>query len=211
MLKLTANRETLTELPNKQNLPERWKLDFSILPMNLSWTERVLLLHAETTQGQLIVEIQSLQAILNDHVKIGPVTRIEVFEYLQNFGFRSTSTATTPGNLNSWVCISRASEQYARLCIPKETEHKNSGAVLSFQSSSCGRPRAQTQGVQSPARYKTAPKPKLVPIGFSQRNWKICQAKTKHKRVCEFRHMSKHFTRLLRHGSCHEAHGAVRW
>ena len=36
-------------------------------------------------------------------------------------------------------------------------------------------------------------------------------AKAKHKRDCEFKDMSKHFTKILRHGGCHEADGAVRW
>ena len=35
MQKLLANRETLIWLSNTQNLPERWRLDNSISPMNL--------------------------------------------------------------------------------------------------------------------------------------------------------------------------------
>ena len=50
---------------------------------DLPWMEAVLLLHAENTQ-----------AILNDHVQIGPVTGVEAFKSL-NIGCRNTSTVTT--------------------------------------------------------------------------------------------------------------------
>ena len=77
--------------------------------------------------------------------------------------------------------------------------------------SSCGRPRAQTQSEQSQVRYQAALKRKLVPIGSSQQNWKLIPAKAKHKGDCEFKNMSRRFTKILRHGGCHEADGAVRW
>ena len=58
---------------------------------------------------------------------------------------------------------------------------------------------------------EAAPKPKLILIGFSQRDWKITWARAQHKRDCKFVNISKHVTKMLRHGSCHEADGAVRW
>ena len=97
-----------------------------------------------------------------------------------------------PGNVKSWVRISRGVQQHARPFTPKVSEHQSSGAVLSPQSSSCGRPRAQTQGAQSQEGYKAAPQRKLLSIGFSQRNWKIIPAKAKYCRHCEFKNFSKH-------------------
>ena len=89
--------------------------------------------------------------------------------------------------MKSWVRISEGIEQYARPFILTDTEHQSSGAVLAPQSSSCGRPRAQTQGEQSQVRYKASPKPKLVSVGFSQRNWQMVPARAKLERDCEFK------------------------
>ena len=41
-----------TELPNMQNVLERWNLDISISPMNLLWKETSLHVHADNTQNQ---------------------------------------------------------------------------------------------------------------------------------------------------------------
>ena len=63
MLKLTANRDTLIHKgPNKQNLPEPWRLDNSISPMILLWMETALLLCAENSQGKAILLIPSRSA-----------------------------------------------------------------------------------------------------------------------------------------------------
>ena len=124
-------------------------------------------------------------------MKIGPVSGIEVFE----------SASRQPGHCESWERVSRGIEQDARQSVPTDTEHQNSGAVLSPQSSRCGRPRAQTQSEHLPATYQAAPKPKLLSIGFSQTN----SAKAKRKRDCD---QALH---ELRHGSCHETDGAERW
>ena len=111
------------------------------------------------------------------------MTGIEAFE---SAGTLVIEARTVP---TAWKCevlvTSRGVEQYARPSILEETEHQSSVAVLSRRSSSCGRPRAQTQSEQSQVRCTGRPKPKL------QR--------------CEFKHNSKHITRYLRHGGC--AHG----
>ena len=78
------------------------------------------------------------------------------------------------------------------------------------QSMSCGRPRTQETGGNSPVRHEAAPKPKLISLGFSKRVILI-PAKASTKRDCEFGHISRHFTEILRHGGCHEADWAVRW
>ena len=92
------------------------------------------------------------------------------------------SASAVPTTKDCEVRISLGVEQLARRFIPKSTEHQGPGTVLSPQSSSCGRPR----GEQSQVRYKAAPKPKLVSIGLSQRNWKIILANAKQTRKCEF-------------------------
>ena len=99
-----------------------------------------------------------------------------------------------PWMSKSWVWIARGIEQYARQFIPTETHHQNSEATSSQQSLSCGRPRAQRTGWNSPVGYKVAPKPKLISAGFSQRVRKSTSAKALAKRDCEFVKISKHFT-----------------
>ena len=67
-----------------------------------------------------------------------------------------------------------------------------------------GRLRAQTQGEQSPVRYRDAPKSKLISIGFSQQIWNH-PAQAKHRRVCDIRDMSNYLMYVPRRLS------AVRW
>ena len=88
-----------------------------------------------------------LQAFLDNHVKNGPATGIEVFESIGTLVTEAQVLSRQAGNSRSWVGISRGIEQHARqLIYSTEIEHPNSGAVFSPQSSSCG--RAQTQGEQ---------------------------------------------------------------
>ena len=106
---------------------------------------------------------------------------------------------------------------YSRICQWYVTEnqvatpHQHPEAVSSQQSMTCGRPRAQETSGNSPVTYKTAPEPKLTSIGLSQRVWKLIPAETFTQRDCEFVHISRHFTKILRHTGCHESDGAVRW
>ena len=162
--------------------------------------------YAETRNAQS----SRSQAVLTNHVKIGPVTLSEVF--------KSAGTLVTElqvpsqfGNLKSWVRISRGLDKHARHCLPTETDHQNSEAASSQQPRSCGRPRAQVTSRPSPVRYKAAPKPKLFSIGFSQRVWKPIQAKALTKRDCEIVSISRHVTKILRHTGCHESDGVLRW
>ena len=106
---------------------------------------------------------------------------------------------------------SRGTEKYARNFVPAETDNQFSAAALSPQSISCGRPRAQATGGQSPLREKALPELKFTLLGFSQRDWKSIPAKALTKRDCELVNITQHFTKIPRRGGCHEAHGAVRW
>ena len=73
MLKLTANRETLIRRASEQAAFARTaEMDNSAVPKNLCWMET--LLYEENTQNEKNCRDSRSQAILNDHVKIGPVT-----------------------------------------------------------------------------------------------------------------------------------------
>ena len=61
---LRTARRWFTKLPNKQHLPERWKMNISIWPMNLWWMQAVLLLCAENTESQGILKIQDYKLFL---------------------------------------------------------------------------------------------------------------------------------------------------
>ena len=112
-------------------------------------------------------------------MRIGPVTEIDVFDSAGTLGIEVQVPSRQQGNVKSWVRISRGVEQYAGQFIPKETEYQGSGAVLSPQSSTCGRPRAQTLGKQSQVRYKAMPKPKLISVAVSQRKMEDTPSKSK--------------------------------
>ena len=131
-----------------------------------------------------------LQAILNDHVKIGPVTGFEVFVSSGTLVKEVQVPSRQPGNLKSWARISRALEQSARQFTLTDTDSRNSGAARSPQSTSFGRPRAQTTGGHSLSQSRSW-------FDWIQSN-------------CEIGNISKHFTKILRYGGCQEADGGLR-
>ena len=98
-----------------------------------------------------------------------------------------------------------------RTTLLKDTLHQSYEAVLSLQSASCGRSRAQTEGEQSQVRYKAMLETPLLTVGVCQRKCEMIRATAKNKRDREFKDISKHITRVLRHGGCHEVGGSVRW
>ena len=79
MPKLTPKRETLIHRASELSFPHRWILGNLVSPIILLWMETALLLIAENSEP-MNSQSSRLQAIPNDHVKIGPVTAIEVFE-----------------------------------------------------------------------------------------------------------------------------------
>ena len=66
-----------------------------------------------------------LQAVVTDHVKIGPVTEIEVFKSAGIWVTEVQVPSQQLGNSKSWVRISRGIEHYARHFIPTVVDHKN--------------------------------------------------------------------------------------
>ena len=139
------------------------------------------------------------------------MTEIEVFKSARTLAIKAQVPSRQEGSFKSWVRKSRGMEQYTRQFIFTETDHQNLEAASSQQSTSCGRPRAQVTSGHSLVKFKAAPKPKLISIGFRQRVWKSIAAKDFTKMDCEFVSNSKHFTKILRHTGCHESDGALRW
>ena len=144
MLKLTANRETVNHRASEQAEFAR------TVEISQSYITNESVMDGSSRHSQSSI----LQSDLNDHVKIGPVTRIEVFESARVLLIEVQVPSRQPEHVKSRERISRGIEQFARQHIPKDTEHQNSGGVRSPQSSSCGRPRALTQSEQSPVKYK---------------------------------------------------------
>ena len=77
MLQFTQNHETLIRKASEQAVFARTVGYFYI---NLIWIETALLFQAENPKKQEILKSSRLKAVLTDHVKIGPVTGIEVFK-----------------------------------------------------------------------------------------------------------------------------------
>ena len=125
-----------------------------------------------------------LQAVLTDHVKIGPVTGIEVFKSAGTLVIEVQVPSQQPGESKSCVRISPGIEARAEQFILTVTDHQNLEA--------------------SDREHR---KPKLVSNGFRQ----LVPAKASTKRDCEFVDISKHSRKNLRHAGCHESDGAVRW
>ena len=100
------------KLPKRQYLPERWRMDiFNITNESVMDGNGSTILcreHSEPRNSQS----SCLQAVLTDHVKIGPVTGTLVIE------------VQVPGQKKSWVRISRGIEQYAQQFIPTDTDHQ---------------------------------------------------------------------------------------
>ena len=59
-------------------------------------------------------------AILHDHVEIGPVTEIEVFESAGALVLEVQEPSQQQGHVKSWVRISQGIEQYARQSVPEQ-------------------------------------------------------------------------------------------
>ena len=128
--------------------------------------ETNLLFIAEITKTNKFSKFSRSQAILNDHVTIGPVAGTEGFESAGSWVFEVQVSSQQPGYTKSWVRKSRGIEQYTRQIAPTEADHHNSGAASSQQSVSCGRQQAQTTGGQSPVTEKLCQSQKNISIGF---------------------------------------------
>ena len=89
------------------------------------------LLEAENTENQGIVHIGDLQGVLTDHVKIGPVTGIEVYKSAGTLVIELQVPSQQAGGTMSRVRISRGVEQHTRQFIPTEADHQHREAPSS--------------------------------------------------------------------------------
>ena len=80
------------------------------------------------------VQTSRLQSDLNDHVKIGPVTGIDVSKSAGTLVIAVQVPSQQTGNSKSWVRISRGIEQYEGQFIPTQTDRPNLEAASSQQS-----------------------------------------------------------------------------
>ena len=206
LLQLTENHETLIRKASEHAVFATTVENNSKSPMNPLWTETVLLLLCREYSEPRKSQNSRLQAVLTDHVKIGPVTGIEVLKSAGTLVIEVQVPSQQPGNKKAWVRKSRGIDQYARQLILTETDHQHPEAVPSQQSMTCGRPQGNWWKFASHIQ-----RPKLTSIGLSQRVWKLMPAETFTQRDSEFEHISWHVTKILRHGDSHEADGAVRW
>ena len=90
-------RRWFKKLPNRQQLSERWKMNNSTAPMNLSRMETVLFFFAENTQNQGILNSRDDKQFL-------PMSRSHkwlelMYSDLQDFGDWTASTVTTAMNV----------------------------------------------------------------------------------------------------------------
>ena len=181
LLQLTENHETLIRKASEHAVFVTTVENNSKSPMNPSWTETVLLLCCREYSEPRKSQNSRLQAVLTDHVKIGPATGIEVSKSAGTLVIEVQIPSQQLENEKAWVRKSRGIDQYARQLILTESDHQHPEAVPSQQSMTCWRPRVQETGGKSSVRYKAAPKPKLTSIGLSQRVWNGSQQKRQPK------------------------------
>ena len=107
-------------------MPVRWKMNNSRSPKNLLWRETGPHSLCREYTGPKNSQISRLQAILNHHGKIGPVTGIEVLQGAGTWLIEVQVPPQQPGNSKSWVRKSWRIQQYAQTFIPTETDHQTS-------------------------------------------------------------------------------------
>ena len=131
MLKLTANLETLIPRASEQaEFSRTLEIGHFITNESVIDGNSSTLFCREYSEPRNVLKFE-ITSILNDHVKIGPVTEIEVFESAGTLVKEVQAPSRQPGNSKSWIRISQGIEKYARQFLHEITEHQNTGAVLS--------------------------------------------------------------------------------
>ena len=158
LLQLTENRETPIRETSEQaafartvEIGQFYIANESVMDGNSSTLICIVVLRT-TEFSKFEISKQFLLIML----KIGPVTGIEEFKSAGTLVIEVLVPSQQPGNSKSWVRVTRGIEQYARQCIPAETDHQNIEAASSQQSKSCGRPRVQETGGTLPVTDKAA-------------------------------------------------------
>ena len=88
-------RRWFGELPNRQHVAERWKMDNSALPLNPSWMETALLFYAENTQVSKEFSKVKIKNISWQSRQERASDRNRSIRVCWNFGHRNASTVTT--------------------------------------------------------------------------------------------------------------------
>ena len=149
--------------------------------MNLSVKETALLLHAGKIPNNEILKDQDLLAVITDHVKIGPLTGIEVFESA-GWVIEVQVPSRQPRNVKSWERISRGVEQYARHFFLKVLNTKVLKSCFRVSPRAAGDREHRRKANSHKQDIQAMPKPKLVSVGFSQRKRRIIPATTNNKK-----------------------------
>ena len=180
------------KLPNRQYLPERWRMDkFYITNESVMDGKSSTPLCRDSSEPRNSHQSSRFQAALTDHVKIGPVTGIEVFKLAGIWGlkykYRHNQEIRGLGceyheelNTHDNFFPQRLTTHILKPC------HQ--------QSTSCGGDREHKKRVEiRPVSFKAAPNPKLVSIWFQSRVWKLISAKGgNHKGLWIRAHLQAH-------------------
>ena len=142
-------RRWFGELPNRQHVAERWKMDNSTLPLNPSWMETALLFLCREYSGlQGLLESQDYKQFLT--ITSGTGQRHESkYSNLLELWSQKRKYCLDNQEIRGLGCENHEelNSTHDNTFILQKLNTKNPGAVFSPQSSSCG--RAQTQGEHS--------------------------------------------------------------
>ena len=166
-------------------------MDNSTLPINRLRKETVLVFYAENSLNQRVLNIR-------DYTDISPMMS-RLSQWLEFKSEEHWWLMYKYRHNNQEIRNFEYAHHEELKTIPEETDHHNLEAALSQQSTSCVRPRANETSGNPPIRNKTAPKPKLILIAFSQRARKSIPANTWTRKDCEFENTSKYFTNPMTH------------
>ena len=117
LLQLAANHETLIRRASEQAACARTVESGQFHITNesvMDGNSSTLFFFAKKTPGHGMLKNSRLQAILDGHVKIGPLTEIEVFASAGALVREVQVPSRQPGDLKSWVRITRGIEQRVR-------------------------------------------------------------------------------------------------
>ena len=84
------------------------------------------------------------------------MTGIQAFNSAGTSVIEVQAPSQQPGKQTSWVRVSKGIGKHARHFLPTELDHQTLKAASAQQSLSCGRPRAQETGGNSPVQFQAA-------------------------------------------------------
>ena len=172
-------------------------MDNSTSPVNLRWKETVLLLYEKNTQDQGILKVRDYNQFLT--IMSRSDQRLELkYSNLQEHSWLKCQYHHNNLEIRSL--------EYPRQFILAETDHK----ILKPRHHS-SQYAADDREHRKQVRFRQSDMKVRRNYSLSQRVWEPILAKALTKGDCEFVHISRHLTKILRHTECHESDGAVRW